>query len=204
LIIAHLPKENIMFAIPEQLSNATKANLNAQLSVFAALSGKALESVEKVVDLNMSVARASLEETSTTVKQLLTARDPQEFFSLSAAQVQPAAQKAVAYGRHLAGIASNAQAEFTKAADEQITETNRKVIAFVEDVAKNAPAGSESAIALVKTFVGNANAGFEQLSKVTKQAVEAVESNLAVAADQFVQATEKTAARAKKAAATAA
>jgi phasin family protein len=201
LIIAHLPKENIMFAIPEQLSNATKANLNAQLNVFAALSGKALESVEKVVDLNMSVVRASLEETSTTVKQLLTARDPQEFFSLSAAQVQPAAQKAVSYGRHLAGIASSAQAEFTKAADEQITETNRKVIAFVEDVAKNAPAGSESAIALVKTFVGNANAGFEQLSKVTKQAIEAVESNLAVAADQIVQATEKTAARAKKAAA---
>ncbi|HYD80886.1 MAG TPA: TIGR01841 family phasin [Paucimonas sp.] len=190
-----------MFAIPEQLSNATKANLNAQLNIFAALSGKALESVEKVVDLNMSVARASLEESASTVKQLLTARDPQEFFTLSAAQVQPAAHKAVSYGRHLAGIASNAQAEFTKTADEQITETNRKVIAFVEDVARNAPAGSESAIALVKTVVGNANAGFEQLSKATKQAMEAVEANLATAADQFVQATEKTAVRAKKAAA---
>jgi phasin family protein len=192
-----------MFAIPEQLSNATKANLNAQLNIFAALSGKALESVEKVVDLNLSVARASFEETSSAVKQLMTARDPQEFFSLSAAQVQPAAQKAVSYGRHLAGIASSAQAEFTKAADEQITETNRKVIAFVEDVAKNAPAGSESAIAMVKTVVGNANAGFEQMSKVTKQAMAAVESNLAAAADQVVAATEKTAGRAKKAAAAA-
>jgi len=190
-----------MFAIPEQLSTATKANLNTQLSIFAALSGKALESVEKVVDLNMSVARASFDETSANVKQLLTAKDPQEFFSLSAAQVQPAAQKAVAYGRHLAGIASSAQAEFTKAADEQITEANRKVIAFVEDVAKNAPAGSESAIAMVKTAVGNANAGFEQLSKVTKQAMEAVETNLAAAADQVVQATEKTTTRTKKAAA---
>jgi hypothetical protein len=43
-------------------------------------------------------------------------------------------------------------------------------------VTKNAPAGSETFVsAAVKTAISNANAGYEQFSKTTKQAVEAIE-----------------------------
>lgn len=184
-----------MFPIPEQFSNVAKANLETQLSLFANLTSKAFESVEKVVDLNMNVAKASLEDSSVAAKQLLAAKDPQEFFSLTAAQAQPTAAKAIAYGRHLAGIATSAQAEFTRAAEEQIAEAGRKVSELVEDVSKNAPAGTENVVAIVKSAIGNANAGYEQLSKTTKQAVEALEANMNSAVNQFSQAAEKTASR---------
>jgi phasin family protein len=183
---------------PEQFSAATKANFEAQIAMLTALTNKTFESVEKIIDLNMNVAKASLEESTATAKQILSAKDPQEFFSLTAAQAQPSAEKAIAYGRHLANIASSAQAEFTKAAEEQIAETNRKVVALVEEVTKNAPAGSESAVAFVKSAIGNASAGFEQFSKTTKQAAETIEANMNTATSQFVQAAEKTASRAKK------
>jgi phasin family protein len=183
---------------PEQFSAATKANFEAQIAMLTALTNKTFESVEKIIDLNMNVAKASLEESTATAKQILAAKDPQEFFSLTASQAQPTAEKAIAYGRHLANIASSAQAEFTKAAEEQIAETNRKVIALVEEVTKNAPAGSESAVAFVKSAIGNASAGFEQLSKTTKQAAETMEANMNTATSQFVQAAEKTARAAKK------
>ncbi|HEX2530830.1 MAG TPA: TIGR01841 family phasin [Burkholderiaceae bacterium] len=184
-----------MFSFSEQLSSATKANFNAQIDFFSALSNKAFESVEKVVDLNISAIKATLEDSAAVTKQLLSAKDPQEFLSLSAAQAQPNAQKAIAYSRHLAGIASSAQVEFSKAADEQIAEANRKVIALVNDIAKNAPAGAENAIALMKSAIGNANAGYEQFSKTAKQAAEALEINMNTAVSQFSQATEKTASR---------
>jgi phasin family protein len=184
-----------MFTLPEQFSSVAKANLEAQLSLLTSLTGKAFESVEKVVDLNLNVAKASLEDSSIAAKQLLAAKDPQEFFSLTAAQAQPAAAKAIAYSRHLAGIATSAQAEFTRAAEEQIAEAGRKVSALVEDVSKNAPAGSENVIAMVKSAIGNANAGYEQLSKTTKQAVEVIEANVNSAVSQFSQAAEKTAGR---------
>lgn len=187
-----------MFAIPEQLSTVAKANLEAQLSMFTNLTSKAFESMEKMVDLNLNVAKASLEDSSIAARQLLTAKDPQEFFSLSAAQAQPNAAKAIAYGRHLAGIATSAHAEFTRAAEEQIAETGRKVSSLVDDVSKNAPAGSENAIAIMKTAIGNANAGYEQFSKTTKQAVEVMETNMNSAVNQFSQAAEKTAHRARK------
>jgi phasin family protein len=128
-----------MFSIPEQFSNATKANFEAQFAIFSTLTNKAFEGVEKFVDLNLTAAKASLEESSATTKQLLAAKDPQEFFSLAAAQAQPSAEKTIAYGRHLATIASSTGAEFSKAAETQIAETNRKVISLVEEVSKNQP-----------------------------------------------------------------
>jgi phasin family protein len=186
-----------MFSIPEQFSNATKANFEAQFAIFSSLTNKAFEGVEKFVDLNLTAAKASLEETSATTKQLLSAKDPQEFFSLAAAQAQPSAEKTLAYGRHLATIASSTGAEFSKAAETQIAETNRKVISLVEEVSKNAPAGSENAVALFKSAIGNANAGYEQFTKTAKQAVESLETNLNAAVGQFTAAAAK-AAPAKK------
>jgi len=184
-----------MFAIPEQFSHATKSNIEAQLALITELSNKTFESVEKLVDLNINAFKSSLEETNATVKQLLAAKDAQEFFTLSASQAQPNAEKLLSYSRHLSSIASSAQAEFAKAAEAQIAENSRKVVALVDEVTKNAPAGSEGAIAFIKSAIGNASAGYEQLSKSTKQAVDAIETNLTTATNQLVQAAEKSANR---------
>ena len=180
-----------MFAIPEQFSNATKANFESQFAIFSSLTAKAFEGMEKLVELNLTAAKSSLEESSITTRQLLAAKDPQEFFSLTAAQAQPSAEKAMSYSRQVAAIAAGTQAEFTKAAEAQIAETNRKVITLVDEVTKNAPAGSENVVAAIKASIGNANAGYEQLTKTTKQAVEAMETNVNAAVTQFAQAVPK-------------
>ena len=193
-----------MFAIPEQFSNATKANLESQFALLSSLTSKTFESMEKLVELNINVARASLSDNSATARQLLAAKDPQEFFQLSAAQAQPTAEKALSYSRQLASIASGTGAEFSKAAESQIVEANRKVIALVDEVSKNAPAGSETFVAAVKTAISNANAGYEQFSKTTKQAVEAIESNMNAAVSQYANVAAKAPTAAANAAAAAA
>src|SRR2546423_14134995 len=100
-----------MFAKPEQFSTATKAQLEAQLASISELSNKAFASVTQLVDLNVTAAKASFDQTTAIAQQLLSAKDPQEFFSLTAAQTQPTAETALAYGRNLANIASSTQAE---------------------------------------------------------------------------------------------
>lgn len=180
-----------MFTSPEQFSAATKANFEAQLALITSFTNKAFATVEKFVDLNMTVAKTSIEESSTSTKQLLSAKDPQEFISLATAQAQPAAEKVVAYGRHVASIASSTQAEFTKAAETQLADANRKVVELIEEASKNAPAGSENVISMVKSAMGNASAGYEQFTKTTKQAVEAIETNLNSAVSNISQAAPK-------------
>ncbi|PWF55453.1 TIGR01841 family phasin [Massilia glaciei] len=187
-----------MFAIPEQFSNATKANFESQFAIFSSLTAKTFEGMEKLVELNITAARASLEESQAAARQLMSAKDPQEFFSLAGAQAQPNAEKAVSYARQVAAIAAGTQAEFTKAAEVQIAETNRKVVSLVDEVSKNAPAGSENVVAALKASIGNANAGYEQLTKTTKQAVETLETNMNAAVSQFTQAAQKAAPKAAK------
>jgi phasin family protein len=193
-------KEKHMFAIPEQFSAATKNQFEAQLAVMNSFASTAFESVQKIVDLNLNVVKSSLQESSATAHQLMTAKDPQEFFTLTSAQAQPNAEKAIAYSRHLASIATSTQAEFAKTTETQIAEANRKVMSLVEELSKNAPAGSENAVAMLKSAIGNANAGYDQFSKTAKQAVETLEGNLNTAASQFVSAAEKTTTRSRKSA----
>lgn len=188
-----------MFTIPEQFSNATKTTFESQLAAFTTLTSKAFESMEKVVDLNITAAKASLEDSAAAAKQLLSAKDPQEFFAVATSQTQPNVAKAIAYGRHLTTIASSTQAEFTRTAEEQVAAASRQINTLVDDVSKAAPAGSENIVAIVKSAIGNANAGYEQFSKTTKQAVEVMETNLNTAVTQFTQAAEKTASAATRA-----
>ena len=70
----------------------------------------------------------------------------------------------------------------------------------IDQLAKNAPTGSESAVALLKSTLASANNAYDSINKAAKQAVEVAESNLAAAASATVKATEQ----ATKAATTAA
>ncbi|MFZ1181046.1 MAG: TIGR01841 family phasin [Herbaspirillum sp.] len=186
-----------MFSYQDQFSTATKTHFQAQLDLINTLTTKAFEGVEKIIELNLNAARASLEESSAAAKQFAAINDPQELLAMAQAQAQPAAEKAAAYSRHLVSILSATQAELTKAAEAQIAETNRRISALIDEVAKNAPIGSENAVVLLKSAIGNANASYEQLAKNTKQAVETLEGHLSNAARQFTQAAEKTNGRRK-------
>lgn len=187
-----------MFTTNEQFSTASKASIEANLALLSSLSSKAFDGFEKLFDLNMNAFKSSLDDSTNAAKQLLAAKDPQEFISLAAAQAQPNMEKAIAYSRHLSTIASGVQADFSKAAEAQIAEASRKVLELVEELSKNAPAGSENAVAMLKSAIGNASAGYEQFSKSTKQAVEVMETNLNNAVSQFTPPAAKAAKAAKK------
>ncbi|MGI4847741.1 MAG: phasin family protein [Janthinobacterium lividum] len=128
-----------MSIFQEQFSAATKAQMQAQLAFMTSLTGKAIESLEKIVELNMNAAKASFDESSANLKDLLAAKDSQEFFSLLSVQAQPNSEKALAYSRHVGVIVSGLQTEISSAAEAQIAENNRKVGALVDEVSKNAP-----------------------------------------------------------------
>lgn len=182
----------------EQFSAAARNQLESQLSLTSALTDKMIDSMEKMMGLNLQAAKATMEASVASAHKLLSAKDPQEFFSLSATQAQPQAEVVMTYGRHLASIASDTQAELSKATEKQMHEHSRKMASMFDEVSKFAPAGSENAVAMMRTAIDNANTGYAQLTKTTKMAVEAMETNLNTAASQMTHAGSKTSARNKK------
>jgi len=187
-----------MFSAADQLSNATKASIDSQLAAMSEIANKALHSVAELVELNIATAKESLAHTSAAAQQMLTAKDAQEVFNLTSSQAQPQAEKALAYGRHLASIATKAQAEITKATEARVAETAKQVNKLIDDLSKAAPAGSENMMALLKTSATMATTAYEQIAKASKHALETMEENVTEATKHFVPAGDKPA-RAKKA-----
>ena len=127
----------------ETLIAAQKSNIE---TLFG-LTNKAFEGVEKLVELNLQVARAALGEAAENTKAALSVKDVQELVALQAALLQPAAEKAAAYSRHLYDIAVATGSEVNKVAEATAAEAQTKFLAAVDGALKNAPAGSENAVA---------------------------------------------------------
>ncbi|GAB3552460.1 hypothetical protein GCM10027343_38090 [Noviherbaspirillum agri] len=177
-----------MFPIPDPMSMAAKAGMEANLALYTALTSKTLESVEKLINLNISAVKSSLEDSSSQAKQLLSARDPEEFLSVVREQTKPGMSKAVAYGGNLFSIAQGIQSELSHTAEAQMSTVNRKVNELVEQAASNAPVGSEALVAMVRSTLGNAGNGYEQLARTAKQTMDAFEATFNSTFGQFVQA----------------
>lgn len=180
----------------EQFAAAQKANVE---TLFG-LTNKAFEGVEKLVELNLQVAKATLGDVADTARAALSVKDAQELLALQAGLLQPAAEKAAAYSRHLYDIAAATNAEVTKVAEQTAAEAQQKFMSVVDTAVKNAPAGTENAVALVKSAVAAANNAYESVHKAAKQAAEVAEANFQAVTSTAVKATQGTTAKAKRAA----
>lgn len=170
----------------EQIAAAHKANIETMFG----LTQKAFEGVEKLVELNLQATKAAMAETANSAQAMMSVKDAQELLALQAGLMQPLADKTMAYSRHLYDIASSTTADFSKAAEEQASDAQQKFMAVVDNAAKNAPAGSESAVAVMKSAVSAANNAMESVQKAVKQATEMAEANINTVTAQATSAAK--------------
>ena len=172
----------------EQILAAQKA----QFDTLFGLSAKAFAGVEKLVELNLTASKAALGEAAQNTHAALSVKDAQELLALQASVLQPLAEKSMAYSRHLYDIASSTGAEFGAAYEAQAAAAQTQYAGLIENIAKNAPAGSESAVAVMKSAVAAAGNAYDAVQKAVKQATELAEQNMA-AVSQTAAATTKAA-----------
>jgi phasin family protein len=162
-----------MYLTPEQIASANKTGLEA----FLGLASTQFAALERLSALNIGAAKTAFEEGLGRTKALLNAKDAQEYLTLNTAASQPALEKAIAYSRSVYEVAAQSQAELTKAVEAQAAELNKNVVGFLDKVSKNAPAGSDVAVAAVKSALAAANTAYDSFTKVAKQATEIAEAN---------------------------
>ena len=170
----------------EQVMGAHKANVE---TLFG-LTGKAFEGMEKLIELNMQVARTAMDEAAVNAKAAFSVKDAQELMALQTSLLQPAAEKAAAYSRYVYEIAASTGAEVTRVAEATGADAQAKFMAVVDNAVKNAPAGTENAVALVKSAVAAASNAFENVQKAAKQAAEVADTNFQAMSSTAVRATK--------------
>jgi riboflavin synthase len=119
----------------------------------------------------------------------------QEFVGLQNTFAQPAIEKAIAYSKSVYEVATNTNAELSKVAERRVAEWNENFVSLLDKVSKNAPAGSDIAVAAVKSMLAAANSAYDNMNRVAKQATEIAEANVSAATE-----TVKGIAKTKKAA----
>lgn len=182
-----------MYTTPEQFASANKANVEIMLTI----ANTAFASAERLAALNLNAARMLLEDSVNNAKSLLAVKDPQDLMNVQAAVAQPAFEKAVAYSRSIYEIATQTQGELSKIFDSQYVEMNKNVTSALDKAVKGAPAGSDVAVAAVKSAIAAANSAYETMNKAAKQVAEMAEANVAAATSATVKAVGS-AAKAKK------
>jgi phasin family protein len=169
---------------PEQFAAAQKANLET----LSGLTNQALQSIEKLVELNLAIAQQSLSDSVNNAKKALEVKDIQQLLAHQAEAVQPIAEKIISYSRHLYELAHETQDNFTKSAEKEFAEGQKKMNALVEEWTSNAPAGSDVAVQAIKQAIASASNVFQTSQKAVKHAVEVAQTNMNTAADAATKA----------------
>ncbi|MDH4191018.1 MAG: TIGR01841 family phasin, partial [Betaproteobacteria bacterium] len=144
-----------MYVTPEQIQAAVKANVETMLS----LASTQFAAMERFSSLGAGAAKAAFDESVANTRALAGAKDAQEFFALQSAFAQPALEKSIALSMSLYEVAAQSHAEITKVAEKRTAELNETLASTLDKVSKNAPAGSDVAVAAMKSMLSAINSG---------------------------------------------
>lgn len=168
-----------MYVTPEQITASNKANVDAVLSVAAAQ----FAAFEKLANLQAAAVKTVFEESMTNTRALFGAKDVQEFAALQQSFAQPAVEKAIAFSKNVYEVATEANGELSKLAESRMADWNQNFVSVLDKASKNAPAGSDVAVAAVKSMLAAANSAYDSMNKVAKQATEIAEANVSAATE---------------------
>ena len=171
---------------PEKFAQTGKSNVES----FEQVAGAMLAGAEQLAHLNLAASRAAIADSFEHVQSLLEVRDPQQFIALQAGTVQPMVEKSVSYGRQVYDIVSSTGAEVARSLEGKIAEAQQAFVAAMDSAVRNAPAGSETAVALFKSALTASQDAIQSAQNAAKQAVQSAESNLATMTEQAVGTTK--------------
>jgi phasin family protein len=176
-----------MYQTPEQFAAMNKANLEAAVR-FA---GIALEGAERFIEVQLKAAKGAFADGVQQAKAFAEIKDPQEFAQMKNTMMQPNMEKTTTYVKSVYDVATATQAEFSKLVEEQVSEFNKQVVTTLDKMVKSAPAGSDVAVAALKSAISGINATYENMSKSAKQFVDMTQANVEAATTQAITTSKK-------------
>ncbi|MCK6387747.1 phasin family protein [Zoogloea sp.] len=180
-----------MSATPEKIAAVSKANVEAGLKSASAFVTTVFTAAERVATLNLATARTAFDDSVAFSKAIMGTKDPKALAALSLSAVTPSVEKSVAYSRSLSVIGTDTQEELTKLVEAEASVLGKNFDTALESLFKNAPAGSESAVAAVKAALANANSAYEGATKAAKQVAAAAQASVEKATAVAVENVDK-------------
>ena|ERR1700752_1260753 len=154
-----------MPTVANPLSEITAATVDSAVR----LTRISMDSAERVMALQMDFAKTNIEQATKAAKAMAGAKDVQEYLALRTKSAEGTVERFMGYSRSLYEISSEAQTQLSKLAEERMSTFQQAVTESVEQAAKSAPAGSDMAVAAIKSSLAATTAAFDSFNKAAKQ-----------------------------------
>jgi phasin family protein len=180
--------------VQEQLSEMNKGSVETTLKFAKIYMGSA----EKLLKLQLEAAKSALEENARNARALMEAKDVQQAVALRTKLAEASMESAMNFSRNVYEVASQTQQEITSLLEERLSEFNKSVAGSVDKAAKNAPAGTDVAVAALKSTVAATSAAVDSMTKAAKQVAEFAEASMRAATSASAEAMKGAAKTPKK------
>ncbi len=159
------------------LSDISRSTVDAA----ARLTRISLDSMERTLAIQLEYAKGALTQSTLTARAVAQVQDVQQLFTLRTRIAENAVENLVGYSRSLYEVASEAQSELSKLAEERMASYQNAVIEAVDQASKTAPGTGDVAMAAVKSTMAATTAAFDTLNKAARQVASYADAGVKVA-----------------------
>ncbi|HEX4764052.1 MAG TPA: phasin family protein, partial [Usitatibacter sp.] len=138
-----------------------------------------MDSAERTIAVQLEYAKGALKQATINARAVSQVKDVQELVALRARIAENTLENLMGYSRSLYEVASEAQSEYSKFAEERMGAFQQAVTQSVEQAARSAPAGSDVAVAAIKSQLAATTAAFDSFSKASRHLASFTDAGLA-------------------------
>jgi len=155
--------------------------LKKSSATWGDFTGMAFDKFEQLNDLNIKHTKSSMADTSEAIAAMLEVKDPKEFMEFAQKSAGPIPSKVSAYMKEVYKINSDFLKSGSEYVEAESEEMNKVISDQVEEMSKNAPAGTEGVVAMTKSSLAASSSTYESMTKAAKQVFDIVDSNIEAA-----------------------
>ncbi|HUL96171.1 MAG TPA: phasin family protein [Usitatibacter sp.] len=161
----------------------TAANPLSQITTVAVdsaarLTRISMDSAERAIAVNLEYAKGALDKVTQDARALTQARDMQELLAVRTRIAESTLESMMGFSRSLYEIAAETQSELGKLAEERMSSFQQSVTDTVDQASKSAPAGSDVALAAIKSSLAATSAAFDSFNKAAKRAATLADAGM--------------------------
>lgn len=127
-----------------------------------------MDSAERTINVQLEYAKGAIQQATHNARAASQVKDVQELLALRARIAENALENLMGYSRSLYEVASSAQSEYSRLAEQRMAAFQQAFAETVEQAAKSGPAGSDVAVAAMKSQLAAATAAYDSFSKAAK------------------------------------
>lgn len=150
----------------------------ATMDAAARMTRISMDSAERAINVQLEYAKGAIAQATINARAASQAKDVQELLALRSRIAENTLENLMGYSRSLYEVASEAQGEYSRLAEERMAQLQKAVTESVDQAAKSAPAGGDVAVAAMKSQLAAATAAYDSFTKAARHMASFADAGL--------------------------